>query len=83
MSQPEEDGSDIIGALSEDEHTAIKMTADLWNHLVQKVVGGEATREQDLSELCIHIHAIQHAIMGQAAARAHPELYRFLGGQLK
>lgn len=66
--------------LTEPEHRALKLTTDLWNLLVQEVVGrDDVSCEQDLRELAAHIHGIQHAIMGQAAARAHPDRYRLLG----
>jgi hypothetical protein len=31
----------------------------------------------------MHVHAIQHAVMAQAAARAYPDLYGPLGGTLR
>jgi len=67
--------------LTADEQKAITLTADLWNQLC-RVVGGGRTRDADLVELCTHIHAIQHAVMSQAAARAYPGEYRLLGGSL-
>jgi hypothetical protein len=41
------------------------------------------TREADLHELVVHIHAIQHAFMSNAAARAYPTEYRRLGSTLR
>lgn len=38
------------------------------------------SRDNDLREACAHVHALQHMVMSQAAARAYPELYRELGG---
>lgn len=64
------------------EHHAMDLTAELWNHLVQNVVADGPTRNMDCAELAAKIHAIQHTIMGQAAARAHSKLYRLLGGEL-
>lgn len=54
------------------------MAGQLWNKLC-KVVGDGPTRKADLGELVIHIHAIQQAVMSQAAARAHPDQFRLLG----
>lgn len=60
------------------EQNAIDQAAKLWNSLVG-IVGHGPTRESDLGELCAHIHAIQHAVMAQAAARAYPNDYRLAG----
>ena len=70
-------GKPIVG-LSEEEHKVMQLTAELWNALC-KIVPDGASRHNDLNELSIHIHGIQHAVMAQAAGRAHPELYRMLG----
>ncbi|MER6830902.1 hypothetical protein ABT352_33250 [Streptosporangium sp. NPDC000563] len=43
------------------------------------IVGNGPARAQDLNELLVHVHAIQHAVMAQAAARAYPEQFRLLG----
>jgi len=67
--------------LTDDERKAIQMTAELWNQLC-RIVGDGRTRDADLTELCTHIHAIQHAVMSQAAARAYPEKFRLLGGTI-
>lgn len=66
--------------LTEAEHRAIELTAELWNLLVQEVLGMEASRDGDTAELCVHIHGIQRAVLAQAAARAYPGKYRLLGG---
>jgi hypothetical protein len=71
-----------LDVLTEAEHEAMRMTADLWNHLCSAVVRGGGTRSGDLAELAAHIHGIQHAVMAQAAARAYPDLYRPLGGSV-
>jgi hypothetical protein len=60
------------------ELAAVQQAADLWGTLC-KVVGNGPTRNHDLAELAAHIHAIQHAVMSQAAARIYPDLYRLLG----
>lgn len=67
--------------LSDDEQLAIRQAGDLWGTLC-RVVGDGPTRDSDLDELIHHVHAIQHAVMGQAAARAYPATYRLLGSTL-
>lgn len=64
--------------LTDDERAAIHAAGELWGQLCQ-IVGDGPTREADLGELVVHIHAIQQAVMAQAAARAYPELFRPLG----
>lgn len=68
--------------LTEADHRALSLTVELWNVLCRDVVGAGRSRAGDLGELCGHIHAIQHAVLSQAAARAYPDLYRLLGGEL-
>lgn len=65
-------------ALTDREQAVLNLTAELWNELCA-VVGDGPTRDADLMELCAHIHAIQHSVMAQAAARAYPDTYRLLG----
>lgn len=67
------------GTLTDAEHRAMALTADLWNLLAREVVGYNTSRGGDLRELGAHIHAIQHAVLSQAAARAYPDRYRLLG----
>jgi len=69
--------SNII-LLTYNEQRAIALTGDLAN-LISLIVGSGATRSADLTELVAHIHAIQNAILSQAAARAYPNKYRLLG----
>lgn len=66
--------------LSPAEHRAMELTAELWNLLAGEVVAAGTSRTGDMRELCGHIHAVQHAILAQAAGRAYPEMYRLLGG---
>lgn len=68
--------------LTESEHKAMRLTAELWDLFVQEIVADGPTRTQDTDEFAVQIHAIQHTIMGQAAGRSHPELYRLLGDAL-
>ena len=68
--------------LTEHETQAVQMAAELWNHLCHHVVGRDRTRDADLAELIVHIHAIQQAVMSNAASRAYPGQCRALGGTL-
>ena len=70
------------GLLTDDEHKVVRLAGDLWNQIVRMIPDGP-TRDDDLHELIVHVHAIQHAIMANAAARAYPETYRLLGGTLR
>lgn len=67
------------GMLSNAEHRAVRKSAELFNALCAIVPPGEA-QDQDLREIAHLIHSIQGRILGQAAARAYPGLYRPLGG---
>jgi hypothetical protein len=60
------------------EHRVVDMAGQLWGELCN-LVGNDVTREADLRELVVHIHAIQQAVLAQAAARAYPYEYRLLG----
>jgi hypothetical protein len=75
-------GADLNTPLSEIELRAMACTAELAN-LLGKVVGNDRTRAHDLAELVHHVHAIQHAVMAQAAARVYPAMFRRLGEVLK
>lgn len=70
-----------MSLLTPDEHRAMDLTAELWGQLCA-VAGDASSRRQDLAELATHIHAIQHAVLAQAAARAYPDRYRLMGGVL-
>lgn len=67
-------------ALTVHEHNAMELTADLWNLICQSIAQDGPSRSGDLRELSTHIHAIQHAILSQAAARSYPDRYRLMGG---
>lgn len=64
------------------EIETIGMQGKVWNNLC-KIVGDGPSRSGDLKELCAHVHAIQQAIMSNAAARAYPDQFRPLGGTLR
>lgn len=70
-----------VALLTDTELRAIDYTAALW-HELGEIVGPGPSRAGDLRELVVHIHAIQHAVMSQAAARAYPDRFRLLGGTL-
>lgn len=67
--------------LTNDEHAAVMAVADAWE-AVCAVVGNGPTRDADLKEVIFHVHALQHLVMAQAAARAYPAMYRLLGESL-
>lgn len=71
-----------MSGLSDAEHRAMDLTAKLWDLMVQEVIEDGPAAEQDRRELAAQIHAVQHTIMGQAAARAHPDKYRLLGKEI-
>lgn len=60
------------------ERKVIQHLGLIWNDLCH-IVGPGATREYDLDEAVVHIHALQHMVMAQAAARAYPAEFRLLG----
>lgn len=64
--------------LTDREHRAVALAAELWNELVE-IVGHGLSRANDLNDLGSHIHAIQQAVLSQAAAREYPVKYRLLG----
>lgn len=64
--------------LTDLEREVVRDAGALWNKICQ-VVGDGPTRDADLAELIHHVHAIQHAVMSQAAGRAYPEEFRLLG----
>lgn len=68
--------------LTDDERHAIDLTAQLAN-TIGRIVSDGPTRNADLAELVHHIHAIQHTVMAQAAARAYPSTFRLLGETIR
>lgn len=68
--------------LTEAEHRAMDLTVELVNLLASDIITDGRSRTGDLNELIRHIHAIQHTVLSQAAARAYPNRYRLLGGEL-
>lgn len=74
------DGETAPQLLTGAEHRALTLIADLWNLLSGQIIESGPSAFDDRRELAGHIHAIQHAIMAQAAARAYPNYFRLLGG---
>lgn len=66
--------------LTDSEQAALDLAAQLWNTLSGEIIGDGPSGHGDRVEIVAHIHAIQHAVMAQAAARAYPERFRLLGG---
>lgn len=64
--------------LTDLERDVIGRLGGIWNDICV-IVGTDATREGDLNEAIHHVHALQHTVMAQAAARAYPDTYRRLG----
>jgi transcriptional regulator with XRE-family HTH domain len=83
--------ADLVGAaeppsaplLTDAEHRAMELTCELYNLLCRQVIGDAESRSGDVRELVGHVHAVQHMILSQAAARAYPDRYRLLGETLK
>lgn len=69
------------GLLTDEEHSAVALLGEL-HGLLCRIVGMDASREGDMRELVEHIHALQQAVLSNAAARAYPQQYRLLGGTL-
>lgn len=68
--------------LTEAEHRAMALTVELVNLLAREVVADGRSRTGDINEFVGHVHGIQQAILSQAAARAYPDRYRLLGGEI-
>lgn len=64
--------------LTRDEKAVISSAGTLWGDICRIIPSGP-TRDADLKELIIHIHAIQRAVMSNAAGRAYPSEFRALG----
>jgi hypothetical protein len=74
--------ADYDALLTDAEHAVIEQAGALWNAVCAAIPEGP-TRSADLGELVVHVHAIQHAVMSNAAARAYPDRYRTLGGTIR
>jgi hypothetical protein len=62
------------------EERALVRDLGRWYTRLAAVTGDSPrTREDDLREAEFHVHALQRAVMAQAAARAYPAEFRLLG----
>lgn len=50
--------------------------------LLADIIADGPTRRADMAELYGHVHALQNAVLSQAAARQYPDRYRLLGEAL-
>jgi hypothetical protein len=64
--------------LTTEEHKVMASLADLFGS-ISSMCGSSITRQQDMLEVTMHVHALQRIVLSQAAARAYPEEYRLLG----
>lgn len=64
--------------LTDRERRVVDLCAEVWNELAHVIASGPTLRA-DSAELAAHVHAIQNAVLSQAAARAFPSKYRLLG----
>lgn len=65
-------------SLTDEEMAIVTDLGGIWDRLCS-IVGRDSSRSGDLSEACSHIHALQHMVMAQSAARQHPDKLRLLG----
>jgi hypothetical protein len=67
--------------LTDRERATVAKLGEVWGDICAVVEDGP-TRGHDLSELVAHLHALQHAVMSNAAGRAFPDEFRRLGSTL-
>lgn len=65
--------------LTGDEREAVRLAGQLYTFIADRVCGNGPTRDEDLAEVRFAIHAVQHAVMAQAAPRLHPAEFRLMG----
>ena len=70
-------------SLTPPELHALTLTRELVDLVCGQVIGYGTSRQHDVAEFVWHVHAIQHTIMSQAAARAYPTQLRLLGESLR
>lgn len=73
------------GGLTDEEHAALDLSSQLADALHRICFQGDhyGVGVGDWAEAAADIHRIQHRIMAQAAARAYPDRYRLLGGEVE
>lgn len=76
------DETDVADLLTPAEDAVVTLLGQVWGLLVDDVVEHGRNARDDLAELAAHLHAIQNAVLAQAAARAYPDRYRRLGAAL-
>ena len=64
--------------LTAEEHALVDDAGRLYTRITESFGDGKH-KEIDLIEIRLHIHAIQHATMANAPARAYPDRYRLRG----
>jgi hypothetical protein len=74
-------GRRSVELLTDAERKALKMTGELANLVHREVITGPQAAN-DWNEFAMRIHAVQHMIMAQAAARAYPDEFRLLGNAI-
>ncbi len=65
-------------SLTDQELKVVEDLGQIWNEICN-IVGMEETRQPDLDEAVVHVHALQRMVMANAAGRAHPNRLRCLG----
>jgi hypothetical protein len=77
------DVSAVEPGLTEAERAAVDMLGEAWDAVVKVIAAGGNPETYDAHELVGHVHALQNAVLANAAARAYPGAYRLLGGTLR
>lgn len=72
----------FAGLLTPEEHELVADLGEIWGRFCDVIADGPS-RSGDLGELIFHVHALQSALLRQAAARAFPDRYRLLGSFVK
>ena len=71
-------GTGTVAGLTPAEHDLIAKVGDVAADFMDLVGEGD-TAVADWMEILPHLHALQQAVMSQAAGRVHPDRYRLLG----
>lgn len=65
--------------LTEKEIQLVKVLGSCMG-MFSEICGNGDTRSSDLNEVCDKIHQLQNIVLSNSAARAHPDMFRLLGG---
>mgnify|MGYP006913924161 FL=1 len=65
--------------LSPAEMRILALLGEVANLYRNEVLGHGPTRDSDWDEFALRLHAVQHMVMKQAAARAYPTKFRLAG----